>query len=355
MSGLNVSNITSYLSNLNSTAKTGVAHEHAYRPFLHELLKNAAPSYFVVNEPSQIECGAPDFVVLSQTYVPVGHVEAKDLGHDLSKTEETEQLRRYRAALPNLILTNHTEFIHYKYGEPVNRVRIAYPKKGGISTKLADPYSSLTTLIEHFLKSTTETIDTSAALAKHLSAAAKLIHLTVYRRLTLYKSTDLHVQRDYFSKILSMNIDSLRFADMYAQTITYGLFSAACNHDNNTHFSRETASYDLPKSNPFLKSIFHTLAGPEMDISLVWAVDQTVDTLRRTNITTVLEEFAQRTGRTDAIFHFYEDFLSYYDPDLKEKRGVYYTPEPAVTYIISSVHSLLTQMFVLDLGLGDSV
>jgi hypothetical protein len=236
--------VATYLKNINSTAKTGVAKEHAYRPFLHTLLTHTAAPYSVVNEPAQIECGAPDFVVLSDTYVPVGHIEAKDLGADLSEVEDTEQLRRYRAALPNLILTNYIEFLHYKHGEAVNRTCIAHKKTSGISTKFADPSSSLTALIQQFLNTTTQTVDTSAALAKHLSSAAKLIHLTVSRRLHMYKSTPLHFQKEYFSQILSMNIDNNRFADMYAQTVTYGLFSAACNHDTDTKFSRETASYN---------------------------------------------------------------------------------------------------------------
>ncbi|CAN5582102.1 hypothetical protein BH23PSE2_BH23PSE2_09810 [soil metagenome] len=62
-----------------------------------------------INEPRQIECGAPDFNVVRGT-VPLGHVEAKDVGVDLGRVEKSPQLLRYRESLANLVLTDYLSF-----------------------------------------------------------------------------------------------------------------------------------------------------------------------------------------------------------------------------------------------------
>ncbi len=141
---------------------------------------------------------------------------------------------------------------------------------------------------------------------------------------------------------------------MYAQTICYGLFAARCNTAPGQAFTRDTAAHLLPKTNPFLRKMFGHIAGPDLDSRVVWAVDDLVDLLNRTQINLILRDFGKRTRQEDPVVHFYETFLAAYDPKMRESRGVYYTPEPVVSYIVRSVHHLLKTDFGLPDGLADS-
>jgi hypothetical protein len=345
--------VTAYLQSVESIWKTGVAREHSYRPALADFLTKAT-GLTAVNEPMQVECGAPDFALLKQT-MPIGHVEAKDLGINLDALAESEQINRYRAGLPNFILTNQLDFIWFVEGKERRRVNVgAKGKTQGILKIEQNQFLELEALLVEFAAETTAQITTAAELTRRLASVAVLIRESVKLRLRLKKGGSLHEQIEYFRKILSLNMTADQFADIYAQTITYGMFGARYYHKGTEPFTRERAAYELPRSNPFLRSIFSQLAGPEMDPSLVWAVDQLADLLNRTNATKILDHFAEGSGRSDPVFYFYEDFLSVYDPTLKELRGVYYTPEPVVHYIVRSVHAILQDIFQLELGLAEN-
>ena len=160
-------------------------------------------------------------------------------------------------------------------------------------------------------------------------------------------------QLESFQKVLLRDLDSQRFADMYAQTICYGLFAARCNCDSPNEFSRRTAAFDLPKTNPFLRNIFGQIAGPELDERITWVVDDLAGLLRNTDISEILKDFGKRTRTEDPVVHFYETFLAAYDPKMRESRGVYYTPEPVVSYIARSVDYILKTNFGIKKGLAD--
>ena len=111
---------------------------------------------------------------------------------------------------------------------------------------------------------------------------------------------------------------------------------------------------DLPKTNPFLRRMFSHIAGPDLDNRIVWIVDDLTNLLDRTDMSAVLHDFGRRTRREDPIVHFYETFLAAYDPKMREVRGVYYTPEPVVSYIVRSIDHILKNDFGLADGLADT-
>ena len=150
------------------------------------------------------------------------------------------------------------------------------------------------------------------------------------------------------------DLDAEQFADMYAQTICYGLFAARCNAKPDTTFTREHAAFDIPKTNPFLRKMFGHIAGPDLDERIVWAVDDLAEVLNRADMAAILRDFGKRTRQEDPIVHFYETFLAAYDPKMREARGVYYTPEPVVSYIVRSVDAILKRDFDLPDGLADA-
>src|SRR6266581_9123478 len=163
----------------------------------------------------------------------------------------------------------------------------------------------------------------------------------------------LHAQMEGFRQVLLPDLAYEQFADMYAQTICYGLFAARCNAKPNLNFTREHAVYDIPKTNPFLRKMFGYIAGPELDERIVWAVDDLAEVLNRSDMAAILHDFGKRTRQEDPVVHFYETFLAQYDPRLRELRGVYYTPEPVVSYMVRSVDYLLKKDFEVADGLAD--
>jgi predicted helicase len=146
------------------------------------------------------------------------------------------------------------------------------------------------------------------------------------------------------------------FADMFAQTIAYGLFAARCNHHGHDSFKRLGAASDIPKTNPFLRKLFETITGTELDDEpFAPFVDDLVQVLDNTDVNKLLAHFGARTKQEDPVVHFYETFLGTYDPKLREARGVFYTPQPVVSYIVRSIDSLLHSHFKLSGGLAETV
>lgn len=339
-----------YLSEIQAALKAGNATEHTYRPALKNFVEviAAAQSQEVTatNEPKQEECGAPDYVVAANN-IPLGHIEAKDVGKDLDAVEKTEQLKRYRDGLPNLILTDYLEFRWYVFGE--------YRMTAKIDLASGDGGEEVCNLIGEFLKSKIKTIQSPRDLAQRMAGLARLMRDSITVALKEEgKEGELHKQLEGFRKVLIENLSESEFADMYAQTICYGLFAARCNHDGKEPFTRYVAAYELPRTNPFLREIFGHMAGPELDDRVTWIVDDLAELLDRTNTESILKDFGRRTRREDPVVHFYETFLADYNPKLREMRGVYYTPEPVVSYIVSSIDAILKRNFKIEDGLADA-
>ena len=156
-----------------------------------------------------------------------------------------------------------------------------------------------------------------------------------------------------YRDVLISDLSEDAFADLQAQTAAYGLFAARCLHDADSGpFTRQTAIF--ADTTPFLRNVFGLVAGPEIDKRIVWIVDDLALLLDRADMTKILENFGRRTRREDPMVHFYEDFLASYDPKLREVRGVYYTPEPVVSYIVRSIDAILRKHFGLVDGLAES-
>lgn len=342
-----------YLKEVEKNLRRGIATEHTYRPAFESLLESLAPGVDAINDPQKIECGAPDFIVLKKN-VPLGHVEAKDIGKDLDSIESDEQLTRYREALPNLILTDYLEFRWYVEGEHRLTGRLAKPGPKGRLMRDEGGERLVADLLKDFVALVVPTVKSPKELATRMAGKARLIRDIIVKAIkTEPKGGLLRETMDGLRRILISDLKEAQFADIYAQTICYGLFAARCNHEGSDPFTRKTAGYDLPRTNPFLREFFGNLAGTELDMRVVWAVDDLVDLLNRADIKGILKDFGRRTKREDPVLHFYETFLADYDPKLREARGVYYTPEPVVDYIVHSVDHILKTDFDLADGLAD--
>jgi type I restriction-modification system DNA methylase subunit len=164
-------------------------------------------------------------------------------------------------------------------------------------------------------------------------------------------------------KVSSTDEKEYSFADIYAQTVAYGLFTARIfsyerNKDDliSTEFNRLTAWKLLPETNPFLRRLFQDISErspQELGDELIEAIVEIISYLRVAKMEVILRDFHQKINQEDIVIRFYEDFLAAYKPQMRERRGVYYTPEPVVSYMVRSVDELLKDKFNKPLGIAD--
>ncbi|MDP1996416.1 MAG: type ISP restriction/modification enzyme [Gallionella sp.] len=344
--------VASYLAELEAALKRGDAREHTHRPAIHRLLEASGERITATNEPAREGGNAPDFVI-SRGMVPIGHVETKDVGETLNKVLKTEQLKRYREALPNLLLTDYLEFIWLVDG--AERARIVLAEWDGKKIiPRANAAEEWTQLIGAFLNHQAETLRTPTQLAQKLAAQTRLLKEAVLRILQAEQGQgELSSEKSAFEATLLPNLTDDEFADMFAQTIAYGMFTARRFDTTPKDFSRQEAANLIPKTNPFLRRFFQYIAGNDLHPGLAWLVDNMAELMLRVDMTAILEHYGRKRGFEDPVFHFYERFLAAYDPHLRESRGVYYTPEPVVDFIVRGVDELLRERFGRAQGLAD--
>ncbi|MDR2814695.1 MAG: N-6 DNA methylase, partial [Prevotellaceae bacterium] len=345
--------IAQYIANLSKMYNAGNATEHTYRPALKQLLESMATSLTVTNEPKRIACGAPDYIA-SRDEIPVGYIEAKDIGVDLGSRASKEQFDRYRQSLNNLIITDYITFQLFEDGELATSVTIANVTKNGIEADVAQ-FEVFAELINHFVGYEGRGIQTSLHLSKVMAAKARLMAATIENALNGSEegsSNSLDEQLKGFREVLIHNITHKEFADVYAQTIAYGMFAARLNDETTSTFTRAKAAQLIPQSNPFLRKLFHYIAGYDLDERIRWVVDDLADLFNYVDINAIYKEFGKSDH--DPIVHFYETFLAEYDSSLRKSRGVWYTPQPVVQFIVQAVDDILKQEFDLPQGLADT-
>jgi len=346
-----------YLREVRRLLATGNTTEPSFYGALAGLLQSLADGVAATVQPRRIEAGAPDLVATRQGLV-VGYVEAKDIGAPLDQAERSEQLRRYRRALDNLILTDYLEFRHYLGGELVDSARLGRLDADGKLKLDSHGRQETAQLLRGFLAHTPEPIADPRLLAERMAKLTHIVRDTIVGAFDRDGASDLMRDlRRAFAATLLPHLDQPEhageFADMYAQTIAYGLFAARCNHHGPGLFRRLGAAAEIPRTNPFLRQLFDTITGLQLDEEpYAPFVDELAQLLANADMETILAQFGRRTRQEDPVVHFYETFLAAYDPRLRELRGVYYTPEPVVSYIVRSVDHLLRERFGLAGGVA---
>lgn len=203
-----------------------------------------------------------------------------------------------------------------------------------------------------------QVIRDSASLTVKLAAEAQAIR---DRILDIYavETHDGYVHKLFkdFKDNLIHDMTKQQFADMYAQTVVYGLFSARCMDKTQDSFNVKEAIACIPNTNPFLKRLMEECLGEGSERHLTFdelEVANVVEILTHTNTDLILADFNRQTGggREDPVIHFYEEFLTAYDKAQKVQRGVYYTPQPVVNFIVRAVDSILKTEFGLADGLA---
>ena len=352
--------IDQYIQNLNAAYKRGTATEHTYRGDLKQLIESIVPDIAATNEPKRIACGAPDYV-LTRKDIPIGFIEAKDVADkDLEgakKTGNKEQFDRYKTSLNNLIFTDYIDFHIYRNGILITKIAIAELKNGAI-VPLKENFATFANLLKDFCSQISQTITSPKKLAEMMAGKARLLADVIEKALLSDEDTQenstLKDQLQAFKEILIHDISPKGFADVYAQTIAYGMFAARYHDPTLPTFSRQEAYELIPKSNPFLKKLFGYIAGLDVDDRIKWIVDDLVNIFLACDVAEILKDYGKNTKMEDPIIHFYETFLSEYDASLRKARGVWYTPAPVVNFIVRAVDDILKTEFDLPQGLADN-
>ena len=357
--------IKEYIGAINAQLRTGAAGEHAYRPALQRLLEALLPGHTVVNEPARVECGAPDLLIADRrTGQPAGYVECKDLDDgDLDgQGKNRDQFARYRGALGCVIFTDYLDFHLYAAGELRLCARVAAKMDDRVQP-VAEGAAAFLELVAWVRDAPRAAITTPGALAAVMAGKARLLAAAVHDAL---QEDAARGQRDgyaghYLRSVYSAtrqelvhDLSEAAFADLYAQTITYGLFAARLHDDTPDRFSRLEAAQRIPMANPFLRRAFQDIVGFDLDPRIAWVVDDLVGAFALADMRTIMAGYAALRGDADPLMHFYEDFLAAYNPQLRKARGVWYTPAPVVRFIVRAVDDLLAVRFGLRDGLADA-
>ena len=353
-------NIEIYIKEVNNDFQTGHAQEHAYRPALKNLM-NSIDGVQAINDPKRSAHGNPDFVLLSDKDkdVILGYAETKDITVNLNKIENSEQMRRY-AGYDNLYLTNYIEFRFFKNGEKYQTIEIAKIINGQLQ-RMPENFDRLFNELKAFTEQKPEKIRNGKRLAQIMGGKARRIRDDVV--LFIQKNDDernQELERIYsiMKATLVHDLSEDNFANMYAQTLVYGLFIARYNDKTPDDFTRQEARDLVPKSNPFLQRFFDHIAGSDFDNRLAHIVEELCNAFRVSDVKELVHEhlktLEQSAGEKDPVIYFYEDFLQEYDPKLRKKMGAYYTPVPIVKFIVRQVDAILKEEFGVSQGLADS-
>lgn len=339
-----------YLNNLLKTSLKGDAREESYYKCLSDLITQYSESISkkridITILPKKTEAGNPDFRIWDGKQKIVGYIEAKDLGADLDKIEETEQIKRYLSTFPNVILTNFTEFRLYRDGEEIEKTSIAKPfliRDLGTMPPVENE-QNLLSLLSRFLEFSLPKTYNAKTLAVELAKRTKFLKDEIVREELKCGTKTIYQFYEVFKEYLIAGLSEEDFTDLYSQTLTYGLFAARLRAGDE--FNRKLAYSFIPKSIGILRDIFKYISiediAPQMEI----IIDDIAEVLAITDAKQILDDYYHNGKGQDPVLHFYETFLAVYDPSTREKRGVYYTPEPVVDFIVHSLHILLKEKF----------
>ncbi|HKI05440.1 MAG TPA: type ISP restriction/modification enzyme [Thermoanaerobaculia bacterium] len=266
-----------------------------------------------------------------------GYVEAKRPGTDLDRIAGSEQLERYRRTFPNLLLTNFREFRLYR-GETLAARAEAGRLDGGPERLLE--------LFDLFVEFDPPPSASAASLARQLASRTRILAERIHGLLERdtpgegdRPTSDLAGFYKAFSEYLLAGLGLREFADLYAQTLSYGLLAARWRVAGE--FGRRVAAESIPPASGILRDVFRYISLAEPPPEIGWIVDEIVALLAAAPVRSMLERYFHGGRGRDPVLDFYQTFLQCYDPALRKRRGVYYTPPELVSFVVRSVDRLL--------------
>lgn len=348
-----------YLEQVHQMERRPDAREESFYPLLQELLGRYARCrgrrIDITVIPRKTENCLLDLQVQGEAQRIVGYVEAKLPGTNLDVAERSEQVQRYRRTFPNLILTSFYELRLYRHGKEVARVETAssFAMQRLGAGPILQRETETAALLDLFLSFAAPAHTRAELLAKDLARRTRVLESRIEEFLERdkEKASELAGLYQAFKEHLLATLDPRQFADLYAQTIAYGLLVARSRASGR--FDRGTVDCHIPPTNGILRQVFRYVSLATTPPEIAWIVDDIVEVLAASDVRRMFKRFFHDGRGRDPVLHFYETFLQHYDKNLRKQRGVYYTPPELVSYVVRSVHWLLQKRLGKRYGLAD--
>jgi predicted helicase len=351
--------------------------EHSHRSTLESLLKTVSIEMIkqgklvfppnILHEPKRKEnYGAPDFLIYSGHSI-IGYVENKKIGENLDKILKTEQIKKYRELSDNIILTNYLEFIWIK-GEYIQKETLC--SLSDLENKKfildIDKEQKVWQLISNFLSQIQKKIANTKEFAYNLANCSRNLKEFLYDVLIFQESNNkrgkLFGLYETFRRNIFNELKLVEFADAFAQMLVYGLFFAKLNADTKIINLKNVDEF-IPKSFQLIRELvgfLKELNEPDY-FETKWIIDEAISIMNNLDLYEIKRQmsfknkvFDDENLPTDPYLYFYETFLAAYDKNLRKTKGVYYTPQPIVNFIIRAIDEVLKDTFRITTGLADN-
>lgn len=330
---------------------TPESNELTHRPSLYNLLKNLKDDFNkefkIEHEPNRDKQGGqPDFRVSFQG-LNIGYIENKRVGTDLRKiveSEKSKQILKYLELNPNLMLTDYLKFVWVGKDEknaPLIKKEISVASLDELSKPLKpNPQTEcdLIELFKSFFNYEAAPITNAKDFAAHLSAPTKYLKDAL---ITYQKDDQVSSIFKNFKEYLYEELSFEDFSDAFAQTLTYSLFIAKLNHPFEK-INLDNVRSSIPKNFAVIREMADFLKKLDAIKEIQWLLNEILSLINHVDMDSIIKDL---NDDKDPYLHFYETFLSAYDPKLREKKGVYYTPDSVVKFIINALDSLLKTHF----------
>ncbi|GAA8136223.1 DNA methyltransferase [Helicobacter pylori] len=321
--------------------------ELAHRSFLQNLL-NRLKDHFnkefkIEHEPKREQGSQPDFRVSFQG-LNIGYVENKRAGEDLSQLLKSDQIRKYLELNPNLMLTDYLNFMWVGKDEnnaPLIKKEISVASLNELSKPLKPKPQTERDLIElfkSFFNHEAAPITNAKDFATHLSPRTRYLKDALIK---YQEKTQVSSIFNNFKEYLYEELSFEDFSDALAQTLTYSLFLAKLNHPFEK-INLDNVRSSIPENFAVIREMADFLKKLDGIKEIQWLLNEILSSINHVDMDSIIKDL---NDDKDPYLHFYETFLSAYDPKLRESKGVYYTPDSVVKFIINALDSLLKTHF----------
>ncbi|WP_165531729.1 type ISP restriction/modification enzyme [Helicobacter pylori] len=323
------------------------SNEHTHRRPLENLLislkENFNKEFEIEHEPKRDQGSQPDFRVSFQG-LNIGYIENKRAGANLSQLLKSDQILKYLELNPNLMLTDYLNFVWVgkdENNEPSIKREISIASLDELSKPLKPNQQTERDLIElfrGFFNHEAAPITNAKDFANALSTPTRYLKdaLIAYQ-----KDEQVSSIFNNFKEYLYEELSFEDFSDAFAQTLTYSLFLAKLNHPFEK-IDLDNVRSSIPKNFAVIREMADFLKKLDAIQEIQWLLNEILSLINHVDMDCIIKDL---NDDKDPYLHFYETFLSAYDPKLREKKGVYYTPDPVVKFIINALDSLLKTHF----------
>ncbi|WP_238698407.1 N-6 DNA methylase, partial [Helicobacter pylori] len=326
-----------------TTEKNELTHRLPLHNLLNRLKDNFNKEFKIEHEPKKEQGSQPDFRVSFQG-LNIGYIENKRVGANFSQLLKSDQIRKYLELNPNLMLTDYLKFMWVGKDEnnaPLIKKEISIASLDELSKPLKPKPQTECDLIElfkSFFNHEAAPITNAKDFATHLSAPTKYLKdaLITYQK-------DMQVSSIFknFKEYLYEELSFEDFSDAFAQTLTYSLFLAKLNHPFEK-INLDNVRSSIPENFAVIREMADFLKKLDAIEEIQWLLNEILSLINHVDMDSIIKDL---NDDKDPYLHFYETFLSAYDPKLREKKGVYYTPDSVVEFIINALDSLLKTHF----------